>query len=135
MKYAPSESELKQLSNMSDEERFNYCLAHMAETEEVWGLAEPQGWVIGEKDAQSTLPIWPYKEFAVQCKSAQWAAAEPQAISLEQFVYKVSQMLIENQMMMEVFPTITAAGKIMEPKAFFKILENIMESGEYFMEG
>ena len=135
MKYAPTDKELAFFNEMSEEERFSYCLTRIAEAEEVWGLAESKGWVIAEKDDQSALPIWPYKDVAMMCKGEQWKNAEPQAISLEHFVYKVSQMLIENEIAVEVFPTANNPGHVMEAKAFFKILENLMESGEYFMEG
>lgn len=135
MKYAPTNKELDLLSQMSEEERLTYCLTRIAESEEVWGLAESQGWVINDNSQQSALPIWPYKAMANLCINEDRINAEAQAISLEHFVYNVSQQLIENSIAVEVFPTIESPGHIMEAKAFFKVLENIMESGEYFMEG
>ena len=135
MKYSPTKSELETFTDISSDERLSYCLTRICESEEVWGLAEPQGWVISEADEAVSLPIWPYREFAQMCIKDEWQNAEPQAISLEHFVYKVSQMLIENDMMVEVFTTPQSPGQRLEAKAFFKILENMMESGEYFMEG
>jgi len=135
MKYSPSNSELENYLKLSKEERFNYCLVRITEAEEVWGLAEPQGWIINEVEEQATLPIWPYQQFAVNSARKPWQDASPQAISLEHFVYKVSQLLIDNGILVEIFPTATQPGHVIEAKAFFNILENMMESGEYFMEG
>ena len=133
MRYTPASSEFETYQQMSAADRLHYCLTRIAEAEEVWGLAEPQGWVINEVGEKAALPIWPYKVFAEECMAKKWPNAEPQAISLEHFVYKVSQMLIENDIMVESFSTPEAPGETMEAKAFFKILENLMESGEYFM--
>ena len=135
MRYAPTESELGSFPSMSEDDRLMYCLTRIVEAEEVWGLAENQGWVISENNKQSSLPIWPYKIFAASCQLGDWKEAEPQAISLEHFVYKVSQQLIENKLMVEIGPTTEKSGRLMEAKAFFSALENLMESGDYFMEG
>jgi len=135
MKYAPTESELNTFSTMSEDERFLYCLTRIVEAEEVWGLAEDQGWIMSEINDQSVLPIWPYKSIASISKRSAWETTEPQAISLEYFVYQTSQLLIDNQIGVEVAPTLDQPGRIVEPKEFFNTLENLMESGEYFMEG
>lgn len=135
MRYAPSQGELNSFQTMSKQDRLIYCLTRIVEAEEVWGLAEDQGWVMSETKGQSTLPIWPYKIFATISQKGKWQYTEPQAISLEHFLYKVSQQLIDNHIMIELAPTTDAEGYCVEAKAFFSALENLMESGEYFMEG
>jgi len=135
MKYAPTNNEMTQLSEMCEDERFTYCLTRMVEAEEIWGLAENEGWILKGNNNLTALPIWPYKSMAEANKINEWQNAEPQAISLEYFVYTVSQMLMDNDISVEIFPTENAPGKIMQAKHFFKVLENLMEAGEYFMEG
>jgi len=135
MQYSATENEIKLFTSMPDDERFRYCLSRMTESEEIWGLAEHQGWVISDINDQATLPIWPYKDLAELYKQDEWKNAEPQSVSLEHFVYKTSQLLIKNDIMIQTFPTVENPGKVIPAKEFFEILENLMESGEYYMEG
>jgi len=135
MQFSTTPLEMQSLSNMTGDDRLNYCLSRFVETEEIWGLAETQGWIIHDTESVSTLPIWPYKDLATACAKDDWKLAKPQSISLEHFIYKVSEQLIENEIQLEVLPTDLAPGKIIPARSFFKMLENMMESGEYFMEG
>ena len=86
MQYTPTSEELEDSKQFTAAERMQYCMSRIVEGEEVWGLAEEEGWIINEVDQQDTLPIWPYKAFAWQCIPAKWPNAETQAVSLEHFV-------------------------------------------------
>ena len=135
MKYAPTDSELVEFSTMPKEERYIYTLTRIVESEEVWGLTESRGWVLSDENEQSSLPIWPYKAFALPDINDDWKNAQPAALSLEHFIFNTSQLLIDNNIMVNVASTLHQPGLLVEAKEFFTTLENLLESGEYFMEG
>ncbi len=130
MRYAPYESEYLAVPSMSDGELLDYFLFRTIETEEVWGLHEQADWLLREHQGQITLPIWPYKRFALEAALEHWHDGTPGAISLEHFVFKTLQQLIEAEVMVEIMPRGTELGCLITPHRLLDILTGILDAGE-----
>ncbi len=137
MHYSPLETETGMLQSMTATERMHYALTRMLECEEVWSLGDSNGWVISENCGQQLIPVWPYQLFAEQYLTAVDAsqAATPQAISLEQFVYRALQMCSDNDVYLNVFPLATENGVLMAAGELYRLLGGMLESEAYVLEG
>ena len=140
MRYKPSDSEVLEIDTFSAEQRLHYFLSRAVESEEVWGLGDDAGWVLKDVDDKTIIPIWPYEALATACSqvaSTQTAFSKTSAmaVSLEQFVYSLLPQINHQNIQIEILPTKILPGKIMQARDLSAILEGLMESGEYYMEG
>lgn len=135
MRYKPSEEELENADNLTKAERVFYFIQRIAEAEEVWGLASSSGWILSEKEEDSYLPVWPYKEFASKCISGVWSHLDPDAVSLEHFLYKTLPLMEREEISLEVFPIPGGEGELVDARTMIEQLESVVDSNEYYLEG
>ena len=135
MKYQPSIIEKLEVETYSESDRLHFFLTRAIESEEVWGLSNPSGWVMKEDNNRSILPIWPYEIFAANCASNQWQDYAPAAVSLEHFVYNLLPIITKQEIGVEIFPTTNQSGSLLEASKLAELFEGMLESGEYYMEG
>lgn len=134
MQFSPSVNECEAMTQMSGTELLEYFVTRSAEVEEIWGLGNDSGWVMREDDIVS-LPVWPYRQLAMENASGDWETQVAQAMSLEHFIFKVLKMLIDENIQVEIMPVAGNKGLLVEAGYLFKLFESTIESGEYFLEG
>jgi len=135
VKYQISTTELQQVDSWPAKERLQYFLSRAIESEEVWGLSNPSGWVMKEVNKQSILPVWPYEQLASQCAANEWQDYSAGAVSLEHFVYKLLPIMMGQDIQVEILPTSSNPGERMGASELASIFESLLETGEYYMEG
>ena len=54
----------------SPEARFNYFVFRAVKSEEVWTLADENGFVVSEADGERSIPVWPHAELQVNGSKA-----------------------------------------------------------------
>lgn len=133
MRYVPSPRELENVSQMTSQQRLQYFLSRVFEVEEVWGLADNQGWIIQEEGEKVLLRIWPYREFAEACRFE--SDLRTQAISLDHFYEHTLEMLIDRNICLDILSIPDAQGSIIDASELQGIFNSLMDSGEYFLEG
>lgn len=135
MRYVVTTDELTQVESYGPQDRLQYCLNRIIEAEEVWGLSNQSGWVMKEIDNQIFLPIWPYEQMATGCAINEWQAYRADAISLDYFVYKLLPVMMKQDINAEILPSAVKPGERLAAGELAAILDGMMESGEYYMEG
>lgn len=135
MRFAPTAGEFKAMAGMTGQALMEYFVTRTAEAEEVWGLGDETGWLLRETNTQTTLPVWPYQQLAGDCAVDDWQGQSCKSVSLEHFISHVLQVLIEQDIQVEIMPVESRRGYIMTPQQLSTLFENIIESGEYFLEG
>jgi hypothetical protein len=135
MRYSPLETELDMLDGMSTDERLHYATTRMIESEEVWSLGDENGWIIRDEDGRQIIPVWPYRQLAMEHIAGGSESPVPQATSLEYFVYGVLDMCQQDDIWLEVFPHGQKTGKLMRAAVLLEILNGMLETNEYFIEG
>ncbi|OAI22040.1 DUF2750 domain-containing protein [Methylomonas sp. MED-D] len=131
MRYDPHPEEIAAVPDMSDEERLEYFLYRIFETDEVWGLKEGPQPLIRELDGRNTLPVWPYKRYAADAVAGEWAHLAPGVESVDFFTYQTLNKLAREEVTVEIMPRPGAAGCLITPQRLFGMLENMMESRDY----
>lgn len=133
MRYEPTQQELQDIVTMPAPQRLQYFLTRVMEAEEVWGLADSQGWVMREDGDKTILSIWPYRQCADAC------IAEPDlqshATSLDHFVESILHTLIAERIHLDILPSRDASGALLSAVELQSMFKSLMESGEYFLEG
>lgn len=135
MRYTPFDTEIAMLENMTAAERMEYATTRMIECEEVWSLGDESGWSIRDAYGKQIIPIWPYQQCALDYHAGEPGSLVPHATSLENFVYEVLEQCKEGEIFLEVFPLTQSEGLIMPAADLFEILNGMLETNEYFIEG
>ncbi|MYM62277.1 DUF2750 domain-containing protein [Pseudomaricurvus sp. HS19] len=136
MRYAPYETEVKELGVMSESQLLEYFLTRVFETEEVWGLEDDCEWATIQLAAHSAMPIWPYQQLANSAASNLPAANNllPTAESLEDFMDHTLPSLIEEDVMLAVMTSEESTGCLVSPHRLLDIFTGMMESGTYSLD-
>lgn len=135
MRYAPYDVEYQEAPSLSEGEQLEYFLTRVFETEEIWGLDDGCEWVFRQTESGTTMPVWPYEKFAKDSAEFLDSASQPQAESLEDFMYHTLEMLIEEDVMVEIMPTGKKLGCIISPHQLLSIFTGMIDAGEYRMDG
>lgn len=135
MRYEPYAEEYAAVPDMTDGQLLDYFLYRLFETEELWGIREGPQWFTREIDGHITQPIWPYKRYAEEATVDEWDYLMPVACSLEFFLYQALDKLVAQDVMLEIMPRKMAAGCLISPQRLFSILEGMIDSGEYTLDG
>lgn len=135
MLYRAPSSELKSIATMSREQKLHYAAARMLECEEVWSIGDESGWEIHGHDEQPYIMIWPYKQFAEHyCEEVKTESC-PLATSIDQLVYSVLQNCLAQKIEINVMPQADSPGCRISASDLYQLLNGMLETGEYVIEG
>ncbi|WP_317933198.1 DUF2750 domain-containing protein [Halioxenophilus sp. WMMB6] len=136
MRYAPYDAEYLDSDTMSEGQQLEYFLTRVFETEEIWGLDDGCEWIyrVGENGEQA-MPVWPYEKYAKDAAVGEWEGSQPQAESLEDFMYHTLEMLIEDDVLVEIMAKPNKPGCLVSPHRLLSIFTGMIDAGEYRMDG
>jgi hypothetical protein len=135
MQFAPNANEYKAIESMSEFTLLEYFITRVAEVEEVWGLGDASGWVMREAGDVISLPVWPYRQLAIESAIDEWETQVSNAVSMEHFISKVLKMLIDANIKVEIMPRSSRHGQLIDPQELLQLFESVIESGEYYIDG
>lgn len=130
MRYEPHKDEVAAVPTMTDEELLEYFLYRIFETDEVWGLKADGQWQARQWQDKETLVVWPYKRYAEDAATGDWAQSIPIAESVETFTYQILNSSARANRMIEIMPRVSDVGCLISPQRLFNMLENMMEARE-----
>jgi hypothetical protein len=105
---------IKQVTQLPAQQRYDYCVRKLADTQEVWGLHH-DGWATAQVDGKVAIPFWPEAAFAQACASGDWVDFEPRAIALGDFLDKWLPGMASNGQLASVFPVSQGNASIVAP--------------------
>ena len=88
----------------SPEARFNYFIFRAVKSEEVWTLADENGFVVSEADGERSIPVWPHAEFASEWIQGDWSACQPLKIEMGAWRNNWLPGLAADGVVISVFP-------------------------------
>jgi hypothetical protein len=138
MSWELEEGERELVLALSARERYVYFVQLAVDTEEVWGLRNPDGWVLagdglpeGEGETgRDAFPIWPHPDFAAACAVADWEGAEPAPIGLAELLEDLLPILEEDGHALAVFPDADGESAVVEPENLRRDLQAEIELGQ-----
>lgn len=121
------QAELKAVLQLDGAKRYEYFIKKVADWEEVWGLYQ-DGWALAtDDDGNSVFPLWPAKEYAKACASADWSSFEPSVIELEDLLSELLPKLSSDNLLCGVFYTPSDKGVLLDPVCIMNSLREEME--------
>ena len=129
MSYEPNQEEIKSVSTLPGNERYQYLVSRIADWEEVWSVAKGNGWAIMCDDHRLELiPMWPSRAFASACCCNEWQDYAPRAIKLDTWLQKWLPGFSQEGRSIAVFPLPDDQGIIVSPdKLKSDLLEEIQQ--------
>jgi hypothetical protein len=135
MKFQLAAAELSHLSQVSSQELFDYAVNRLIEWEEVWSLGNENGWRIDDVNGSESIVIWPYRQLAEKYASETADRSTPLSTSLDNFLYRILGDCQAANIYISVSPVKGVSGKHISAYDLRGILEGMVETGEYYLEG
>jgi len=115
------EQEYDLILQLADSHRYSYFVVRVAEWGRFWSLVSEEGWVlIVDEEGNKILPFWPRPEFAELHRLDEWAYTVPEAIDLSEWFVEWTPIMIAQNYLIAVFPTVTSSGLIVSPEQLMK---------------
>ncbi|MGA3598945.1 DUF2750 domain-containing protein [Lysinibacillus agricola] len=99
-----SSPEFKAMIKKSARDRYIYSVKRIADWEEAWSLKLNEGFVTtSDKEGNLSMPIWPFKEYAMKCVGDEWENCKTQKIDLHTLLEEILPNLSEEGTQVVVF--------------------------------
>jgi len=121
------EGNIKNVTGMSSEDRYDYLVSKVAGFEQIWCLRDDEGWALMGNEDATLFPVWPEEKFAKLCATDEWINYTSIMVNLYDFMEKLSPKLQEDNVYIVVFPTPEDTGLIQNPVDFTYALEEECE--------
>lgn len=111
-----SQEEITKFFKKPGEKRYAYFIKQVAETEEVYGLADDEGWaLLGDDSDADILPLFPAAEFAEAFRTAmEFEEYRVEALDVAELMDWLDDM--ENDgLLVAVFPNLELNGAVIDP--------------------
>ena len=96
--------EFENVVHLPPQKRYEYFVKKVADWREVWSLWN-DGWVLmGDKDGDEMVPVWPHALFAEASAVGEWLGYEPRRISLEEWLTRWTPGMEVDHRRVAVFP-------------------------------
>ena len=110
-----SGKEFESVMRLSPRERYEYLIKKVADRKGIWSLWK-DGWVLmGDKDENEAVPIWPNPVFAQASAIGEWLGHSPRRISLDDWLEKWTPGMARDKRNVAVFPTTTSETVTVDP--------------------
>jgi len=99
-----SSPEFNAMIKRSARDRYIYSVKRIADWEEAWSLKLNDGFVTtSDKEGNLSMPIWPFKEYAMKCIEDEWENCQTQKIHLDTLLDELLPNLSEEGTHVVVF--------------------------------
>ncbi|WP_068984538.1 DUF2750 domain-containing protein [Lysinibacillus xylanilyticus] len=99
-----SSPEFKAMIKKSARDRYIYSVKRIADWEEAWSLKLNEGFVTtSDKEGNLSMPIWPFKEYAMKCVGDEWGNCKTQKKDLHTLIEEILPNLSEEGTQVVVF--------------------------------
>jgi hypothetical protein len=104
MTWNVNSKEFQNVIRLAPEKRYEYFIKKVADWRELWSLWN-DGWVLmGDKDRQEMVPVWPHPLFAEAFAVGEWLGYKPRRIDLEEWLTKWIPGMERDHRTVAVFP-------------------------------
>lgn len=113
-----SQTDSNNILKQNAEQRFHYLVNEVATEGLIWVLTDEYGCVMLNTDEEDCLPIWPSQQFAQAWATDEWENCQAESIALDVWKKKWTTGLIDDDLLLVIFPNDEQEGYIFEPQEF-----------------
>jgi len=107
--------EFESVVRLPPQKRYEYFVKKVADWREVWSLWN-DGWALmGDKDGDETVPVWPDALFAEASAVGEWLGYKPRRISLEEWLNRWTPGMEVDHRRVAVFPVLEGQATTASP--------------------
>lgn len=116
MAWNPCDKELAAVLRLGAEARYRYFVRRIVDSEVVWSLRSPEGWVLASDVFKRPLvPVWPHAKYAELCALGDWSGCIASEIALNDWAERWLPGIERDGRMLAVFPTPDDQGPVVKP--------------------
>lgn len=121
--------EFDSVTRLPPEKRYEYFIKKVADWREIWSLWN-DGWALmGDKDREELVPVWPHPLFAEASAVGEWLGFRPKKIDLQEWLDKWIPGMENDHRLVAVFPAAESQTTTASPLKLKSDLEE--ELGKY----
>lgn len=127
--------DIAKLFKKPSEKRYDYFISTVADTEEVYGLADEEGWALlgDDEEGEDIIPLFPGRAFAEQFRvENDFEEYGIGVLDVNELLEWLDDMEKDN-MLVAVFPNLELSGAVIKPSLLKKDLQ--MELEKYDEDG
>ncbi|MGI2257827.1 DUF2750 domain-containing protein [Shewanella sp. GXUN23E] len=117
---------LAELSVMTPEARYDFMVAEIKASEEIWTLQDTDGCVMLTTEDEDCIPMWPSEEAAQAWAVDDWQDCEPLSIPVRDFLERWVPGMEDDELLVAAFPVEGDLGVVIPPHE----LESKLTSGK-----
>lgn len=115
MSYSLSKKDYASVLKLPADQRYEYFIAQVVGSKEIWSLANADGWVAFSSEGDACLPVWPHPDYARAWAVDDWSDCEPQSIELDVWLERWLPGMEADGTLIVVFPNEMEEGVIVSP--------------------
>jgi hypothetical protein len=115
---------LDELISMPYERRKQVFVQLVAQTHEIWILADDDGAVMLVAEDEDCIPVWPSKESAQVWQNSEWQYCEPRCIALADWHERWTNGMLDDDLCVVIFPVPGESALTTYPDEFDMILKS-----------
>ena len=115
MTYDLEPDEFETVMQLDADDRYDYFVERIVESEEIWGLSSGEGFVMFTADGDECLPVWPHPDFAAKLAVGDWADCVPQSILLKDWLEDWIPGMVEDGVSLAIFTDENEEGVVVSP--------------------
>jgi len=129
--YEARPEEVDAVSRLQAPDRYRYFLNKVADWEELWGIANDDGWCLYADDSGTELlPVWPARAYAHTFCADDFADHAPKAISMDEWLENWLPGLASEGTQVAVFPLLSGQGIVIDPERLADDLKGALKQYE-----
>jgi len=116
-----SPKEIEKVSALDPFERYQHFIKRVADSQKLYTLNSKDGnWARSDVDGFMLYPLWPFKEYAINCFRDAWKDFEVLEFDLDDFRDRVLPLIVNEGFLFNVFPVGDKTGFVVNESEFIR---------------
>ncbi len=127
MEYALTAEDIKKVTKLDAEQRYDYFINAVVDLEQIWILMDDEGFVLVTAEGEQCIPVWPHAELADLWIEGELAGCQSKAVDISTWLDKWTSGLNGDELSVAVFPHADEPGVVISPTELAETLLEAME--------
>ena len=127
MEYALTADDIKKVTKLDAEQRYDYFINAVVDLEQIWILMDDEGFVLVTAEGEQCIPGWPHAELADLWIEGELAGCQSKAVDISTWLDKWTSGLNGDELSVAVFPHAEEPGVVISPTELAETLLEAME--------
>lgn len=127
MEYALTADDIKKVTKLDAEQRYDYFINAVVDLEQIWILMDDEGFVLVTAEGEQCIPVWPHAELADLWIEGELAGCQSKAVDISTWLDKWTSGLNGDELSVAVFPHAEEPGVVITPTELAETLLEAME--------